>query len=82
MIGRFKSDLTFGIHLHRNEFSTNQLKLVLGYFRSKFVNMAQNYNPFVEQLPENAKQAEDSKKSSNDNHAVTKRYVNSFFFFC
>lgn len=35
--------------------------------------MAQNFNPFVEQLPENVKQAESSKKVSNDNHAVTKR---------
>ncbi|KAJ3647542.1 hypothetical protein Zmor_019413 [Zophobas morio] len=35
--------------------------------------MAQNFNPFVEQMPENVKQAESSKKVSNDNHAVTKR---------
>jgi hypothetical protein len=30
LIGKFKRDLTFGIHLHCNEFSTNQLKVDLG----------------------------------------------------
>lgn len=35
--------------------------------------MAQNVNPFYEQQAGATKQNDESKKSSNDSHAVTKR---------
>ncbi|CAG9860029.1 unnamed protein product [Phyllotreta striolata] len=38
--------------------------------------MAQNVNPFLELQTDAAKQSNDSKKGSNDNHAVTKRLHN------
>ncbi|XP_072388078.1 probable ubiquitin-conjugating enzyme E2 C [Diabrotica undecimpunctata] len=38
--------------------------------------MAQNVNPFLEQQADVVKQNDDSRKASNDNHAVTKRLHN------
>lgn len=37
--------------------------------------MAQNVNPLYEQQGGGVKQNDDSKLMSNDNHAVTKRYI-------